>query len=203
MPRTYRFIRAITHNNSIIGVIIFLQEKIKDINRRLIGSNFTALEIEVSSLREQLQTLQDRYQLLTDNNRAIWSSNYQLSRYNEELVSECSRLRRNLVRRWSQYLRGSSRNFLHQFQLYEYEISHLRSSIALFNYQFDYYNVPYPDLPLSPRWISTCSSAYHPPMWIENLTWDTTHPLNLMSNPSIFTLPSPSYEIINNEDNNN
>ncbi|RHZ71757.1 hypothetical protein Glove_253g7 [Diversispora epigaea] len=61
---------------------MFLQEKIKDINWYLVGSNFTILEIEVSSL---------------------------------QLVSECSRLRRNLVRGWSQYLRGSSCNFLHQF----------------------------------------------------------------------------------------
>ena len=143
-------------------------------------------------LRQRLTILEDQYQLLRDHNDTIWVTNIGLSRRNRALEEECSRLRRNLIQGWSYYLRGPSRIFLNQFQLYEYEINYLHQSVSLFRSELDRHQLPHPELPLPPRWTSTLLSSRRPPTWIENSPWDQTNPLNHLSNPS-FSFSSSSY----------
>ncbi|CAG8664805.1 2195_t:CDS:2, partial [Diversispora eburnea] len=58
MSRVSRTICAINHWNLVVDVIIFLQEKIRDLSRHVV--NCPVLEAEVKRLRMNLQTLKEK-----------------------------------------------------------------------------------------------------------------------------------------------
>ncbi|CAG8663295.1 2006_t:CDS:1, partial [Diversispora eburnea] len=116
MPRVSRTIRAINHWNPVVGVIMFLQEKIRDLSRRVV--NCPVLEAEVERLRMNLQTLEERL-------NSIRRERHRFEMERNELEWECSLLRRNIIQEWTRYLRDPARAYLQRFQLYEYEISYL------------------------------------------------------------------------------
>ena len=144
MPRVNRTIRAINHQNPVVGVIMFLQEKIRDLGRRVVSC--PVLEAEVKKLRMNLQTLKERL-----NNVKRERHKFEMER--NELEWECSLLRRNIIQEWTRYLRDPVRTYIQRFQLYEYEINYLGQVINIFRHEFRIHQVPYPILPRPPRWF--------------------------------------------------
>ncbi|RHZ49793.1 hypothetical protein Glove_511g10 [Diversispora epigaea] len=184
MPRVNRTICAINHQNPVVGVIMFLQEKIRDLGRRVV--NCSVLEAEVKKLRMNLQTLEERL-------NSVRRERHKFEMERNELEWECSLLRRNIIQEWAQYLRDPVKTYIQRFQLYEYEIDYLSQVINIFRQEFRIHQMPYSILPRPPRWVSTLSSSNHSPTWSENSSWDRSNPLN--------SLPDPSFSV-NNFNNN-
>ncbi|CAG8650404.1 10994_t:CDS:2, partial [Diversispora eburnea] len=95
MLRVSRTIRAINQWNPVVDVIMFFQEKIRDLSRHVV--NCPVLEAKVERLRMNLQTLKERL------------NNIRRERHRFEM-------KRNELE-WEAYLQ--------RFQLYEYQISYL------------------------------------------------------------------------------
>jgi len=161
MPRVNRVARAITHSNPLVSCIMLIQEKIKFLSRSAVGCHCSEHEVELSSLRSELTSLQEKYKSL----------NFRLSKLSiftkTSLTQYKARIRTLL-------LDNSSRLALNvcQDKAYRAKIIFLRTQVEQLKDVLSEHKIPLPPAP-APWQVDV---ETHPTFWNANPEWRKKHP---------------------------